>query len=186
MGLTNLAANFNYQAGGKVADPTSGVNQPVSFGSGPLPSRNMTFSYGTGANANAPAQVNANCWYCEEVTISATSYGNLTLYGSLTDAEGNTLNFKYVRYLFIGIQNANGTLSFYVGPQNQSNAWYGANSPWPGGTGATVYEQIWNTWEVSHPFAGYTVDHTTPKDVLGLYNPGSGSITLGVWIIGEE
>jgi hypothetical protein len=185
--LTNLTATFNFQGSGTVTDPVSGTKQPVGFGSGPLPSRNMTFNYGTGANANAPAQVNANAWYCEPVTIAATSFGNLTLYGSLTDAQGNTLNFKYIRYIFIGIVGANGTLSFYVGPQNQTHAWGGAaNMPWPGGVGATVYEQVWNTWELTHPFAGYTVDHTTPADVLGLYNPGAGSITLGVWIIGEQ
>lgn len=187
MSINSLSTSVQVAGGGKVQDNTSLVSQTANFGTGALPSKNLAFTYGTGANANAPAQINANCWYLNQRTVAATTADNLTLYGSLTDAEGATLNFKFIRYVLIIIVSPDGTKYLNIGPRGVSNAWGGAaNMPWPGGATSVVYDQCWWTWEICQPFAGYTVDHTTPADVLGIYNGSAESVTYAVWLIGEQ
>lgn len=187
MSLNTLNGQVQVIGSAKISDSVSLVSQTAGFGTGPLPSKTLNFTYGTGANANAPTQFNVNCWYLASRTVSATTADNLTLYGSLTDAEGNAINFKYIRYICIIISSPDGTKYLNVGPQGVTHAWGGAsNMPWPGGAGSTVYDQVWWYWEICHPFAGYTVDHTTPADVLGIDNGSAESVTYGIWIIGEQ
>ncbi len=189
MSLNALAVSEQVAGGGKVSDSNTLISQIVNYGSGVLPSGNITFGFGTGAGTVGTngASGNANAWYAAQRTVAATTADNLTLYGSLTDAEGATLNFKYIRRILIYIISPDGIKSLYVGPRGISSAWGGAaNMPWPGGATSVVYEQVWWKWDIVHPFAGWTVDHTTPADVLGIYNPGATSVTYAIWIIGEQ
>jgi len=55
--------------------------------------------------------------------------------------------------------------------------------PWSGGSGATVYEDVYTVGRWTNPFTGWTVTAGT-GDILGLYNPGATPITVHVLVIG--
>lgn len=191
--INALTLNETVGGGGTVKDTASLTQQTASYGSGALPSVSIAGSYSTAAasttavvTASAGATLTADAWYLAQRTVAATTYDNLTLYGSLTDAEGNTLNFKTVQRVLLVHANPTGSNPIQVGPQNQTNAWGGAaNTPWPGGVGATVYDEVYWKLDLVNPW-GWTVDHATPADVLGIYNPNAGSVTYAVWILGTQ
>lgn len=188
MSFNGLAIRETINVAGSLSDSVSGTSQTVQYGAGSLPSLTTIWEYGTGANASAPAVINADCWYLPDPeTISATSYWNVTLYNSVDDAEGNVLDFAHINRIDLIVNNPTGSNPVNIGPQNQTHAWGGAaNTPWPGGTGATVYDQTFWHYRNTHPFTGFAVDHTTPADVLPIYNPESSSVTVTLWLIGQE
>jgi hypothetical protein len=142
------------------------------FGGGALPVRRTQFSFGTG-------DFQGNAWYIDSRTVSATSNDNINL--SSLAYYGTTYSLTKLKYLYVCISEPNGTKSLRVGPQNVSNA---AQLAW-GGTGSTVYDTVHTGRDWEHPFAGWDVTATS-ADVLGIYNPGAGSVTYGIWIIGLD
>lgn len=158
--------------GGRVTDPATLQAQPASYGQGILPSSVFTLASGTGTGQ-------ASKWYLARRALAGTTFDLLDLAGGLTDYAGASLTFSAVKRCLVAVVSPDGTKKLRVGPQDQSNAWQG----WFGGTGATVYEEVFHTTDRKHPYAGWTVTGGS-ADVLAVYNPGATSVTYAIWIIG--
>ena len=183
MAVNSLNARETISVTGAIADTVTGGNQPCSWGAGPLPVLTTTWVFGTGANAAAPAQIYSDAWYMAQRTVSATTYDNLALYGSLLNFEGAAINFANVKRFDIVIPSPTSTTPVQVGPQNQTHAWGGTGTPWPGGTGATIYDECLWWLRNTNPW-GFTVT-SSPASVLSIYNPNAGSITYTIWALGD-
>lgn len=184
MALDTLSLRETVSASGILADSSTGNNQPAQYGVGPLPLVSTVWVFGTGTNTQAPAQIYSDNWYQAQRTVAPVTYDNLALYGSLTNFEG-TINFtKIKRVDCIVISPTATTTPLLIGPQNQSGAWGGSGTPWPGGTGATIYDDVHWWYRNVNPW-GWTVDHTTPHDVLPVYNANAGSVTYTIWLLGD-
>lgn len=169
----DIIAGLSLSGNGSVTDSANSATQPITIGSGVMPTLASEYTYGTGS-----AQVNA--FYAASRTLAATTFDLLNL-TTLPNALGTTFSLTRLKLLVISIDSPDGTKSLRVGPQNQSNA----AQLWFGGTGATVYETIFTGQKWEDPYAGYTVTATT-GDILPIYNPGGSSVTYGIWILGLD
>jgi hypothetical protein len=102
------------------------------------------------------------------------------LSGSLTDGLGNVISATKLKLLILSVSSPDGTKAIRVGPRGVSNTIQG---PW-GGTGATVYTDVTHWHVLYEPVAGWTVTAGT-GDILGLYNPGAGSVTYSILLAGK-
>lgn len=160
--------------GGRLYDTTTLSQIVATFGSGVLPSIDLSFQNGTGSGY-------ANQWYLARRTLAATTYDLLDLAGGLTQYDGSTITFTKIKRVLIALVSPDGTAKLRIGPQGQSNPFTG---PW-GGTGATVYREVIHKDDMTHPYAGWTVTAGT-GDILPIYNPTGSSIVYAIWIIGES
>lgn len=160
--------------GGRMIDEASNTQQTISPGVTPAPSGTFNLNYGTSSGQ-------ANQWYAGQRTVTATTADNLDLSGVLTNPVSGTVTLTAVKRVLIQIVSPDGTKSLRVGPQNVSNAWQG---PW-GGTGATVYETVYEEMDKKNQYSGWAVTAGT-GDILGIYNPGATSVTYFIWIIGVQ
>jgi hypothetical protein len=156
-----------------MADTSAGKGFSRKFGSQSIPATDISITYGTG---------NAQCnWmYYASRTVTATTADNLDLYGSLTDAFGTTINATYLKVLAVAISSPDGTKKLQVGPRGVANT----NQLAFGGTGATVYVEVYD-WQVVafNPYTGFAVTNAS-TDVVGIYNPGAGSVTYSILMAG--
>lgn len=183
MAIDTLNVREVVSASGQLADSGTGNNQPAAFGSGPLPSVSTVWVFGTGANASAPAQIYSDNWYQAKRTVAGSgTYDAVTLAGSLTNFEG-TVTFAKIKRFDIIIVSPTSTTPLLVGPQAQSNAWGGAGTPWPGGTGATIYNDCHWWLRNTNPW-GWTVT-ASPASVLPVFNNNAGSMTYSIWLLGD-
>jgi hypothetical protein len=182
MAINTLNARETISVSGQLADTSTGNNQPAAYGSGPLPLVSTVWVFGTGANAQAPAQIYSDNWYMAQRTVTTITYDNIPLYGSLTNFEG-TINFALIKRFDVIIPTPSATTPLLVGPQNQSHAWGGSATPWPGGTGATIYDDCHWWLRNTNPW-GWTVT-SSPASVLPVYNPNAGSMTYAIWLLGD-
>lgn len=156
--------------GGAYENSTTLVKQVL--GEALLPAVTLGLTYGTGAD-----QVNA--WYVALRTLGATTTESLDLRGGLTDPEGATVSFEYVKRVVISISSPDGTKSLIVGPQGVANA----AQLWHGGTGASNHETTYSFLWKERPITGWATTAGT-ADLLPIQNPGGASVTYGIWILG--
>lgn len=169
-----LSIGERVSGGGRIVDDAVNTQQTISPGVTPAPSQVFNLSFGT-------ASGQANQWYAAQRTVAATTADNLDLSGVLVNPVSGTVTLTAVKRVLVQIVSPNGTKSLRVGPQNVSNAWQG---PW-GGTGATVYETVYESFDIKNQFGGWAVTAGT-GDILGIYNPSLTSVTYFIWIIGVQ
>lgn len=167
-----MATSLQFSQGAKLtgtfSDTSSGTVQVFS---NVLPGLIPNYTNGTGS-------FQVNQVYCAQRALAATTFDLLDMAGSLTNL-GGTITFTKIKYLRVEIVSPDGTKVLRVGPQNQSN-------PVPlgwGGTGATVYREVYYAEEWNMPYAGFTVTAGT-GDILPIYNPGATSVTYAILIAG--
>lgn len=152
----------------------SALGQTITqrLGGAMLPTADTAFEWGTGSGQ-------ANALYVATRTVAATTADNLNL--TTLALGGTTFSLTKVKYVLVAISAPDGTKSLRVGPRGVSNA----AQLWAGGTASGNYETVFTYREWIHPFAGWDVTAST-ADILGIYNPGAGSVTYGVVIIGLD
>lgn len=153
-------------------DGTTLASIPRTFGAAGVPSLPVSLTFGTGSGQ-------ANWAYYASRTVATVTADNLDLSGSLTDGLGNTINATRLKLLVVAISSPDGTKTLRIGPRGVSNA---AQLNY-GGVAATDYVAI-TQWHVLYePVAGYTITAGT-ADILGLFNPGAGSVTYSILMAG--
>lgn len=153
-------------------DGTTGAVLRKKFGVLSVPELSVSLTYGATSGK-------ANWAYYASRTVTATTADNLDLSGSLTDGLGNTISATKLKLLAVAVSSPDGTKALRVGPRGVSNA---AQLNF-GGVASTDYQTV-TTWHVIYePVAGYTITAGT-GDVLGIYNPGAGSVTYSVLLAG--
>lgn len=160
------------QGGGSITDDATDVTQRFAFGGVVLPAVAVDLASGTGNNQ-------ANKVYLELRTLAATTTDSIDL-TSLTDFQGDALSFAKVKYVFVGIVDADGTKELRVGPQGAANAFDGF---W-GGTGATVYDRVWHSQEYKQLVGGVATGGT--DKVLAVHNPGGSSLDYALFVVGTD
>lgn len=117
---------------------------------------------------------------CQQRSVGAGLNDNLDLAGALTNDLGEAFVLTKVKLLLVSIAAPDGTKKLRVGPQGITNA-VQLNF---GGVTAACYKEITNfDLLVYEPVAGYTVTAGT-ADLLGINNPGAGSVTYNILIAG--
>lgn len=169
----NLQVTNTLQGGGSISDDVTDVSQRVGFGGAILPAVQLSLTYGTGAN-----QVNKQ--YLKKRTI-ANGVTDLIDLKALTDFQGAALDFAKIKYIFIGIITPDGTKELRVGPQNATNAFSGF---W-GGSGATVYDRVWDSKEYKAPVSGVITGPTTANRILAINNPSTAT-DYAIWVLGTD
>jgi hypothetical protein len=172
---SDLTLTMNLSGQGAVKG-TAGLGTPtenVVVGQGNFGAMQVGFSFGTGNNQ-------ANKWFAAQRTVGAGANDDLDLAGGLTNGIGEVLTFTKVKYLLIALVAPDGTRVLRVGPQGVANAFQGPH----GGVVAGNYVEVKNFSEyINEPITGYTVTAGT-GDVLRVNNPGGGSVTYNILIIG--
>lgn len=184
MAINTLQLRETIAVVGQIGDTTTGSQQSAQYGQAPLLNISTVWNFGTGTNTNAPAQIYADVWYLASRTLAGTTYDSLTLWNSLKDFEGNPINLTLVKRVQMTLAVPAGNNPLYIGPQNQTHAWGSANTPWPGGVGATVYDSVVWDWRTTNPW-GWAVA-SSPASVLPVYNPNATPQTYTIWIFGDE
>lgn len=146
----------------------------IATGSGNFDDIESEFTFGTGS----PSQ--ANMLWHDQRTVAATTSDDLDLAGSLTNAFGETITFTAVKLIIVSIDSPDGTKSLRVGPQNGTNPWQG---PF-GGTTAAIYLTVYEWLALCNSFSGYGTITAGSADTLRIYNPGAGSVTYNIVILG--
>ena len=128
--------------------------------------------------ANGTGAEQANMIWTDTRTISASSADDLDLYGGLTNAFGDVINFANVKGIFVFAAAAN-TNDVVIGNDGTAPINFGVTTNVinvkPGGM-FCLYDPALN---------GYTVTNTT-ADVLQIANGGSGtSVTYDIIVFGE-
>lgn len=172
MALNLLTITAEGKLRGIVRDGTSGGTIAKTFSANSIPALSVSLTYGTGSGQ-------ANWWYYASRTVATVTADNLDLSGSLTDGLGNTISATKLKLLVVAISSPDGTKSLRVGPRGVSNA---AQLNY-GGVASTDYIST-TTWHVLYePVAGFTITAST-GDILGIYNPGAGSVTYSILMAG--
>lgn len=172
MAFDSITTDVRIVGAYRIGDSSLGQTISQRVGGSVLPTAATSFTWGTGSGQ-------ANALYVASRTVTATTADNLNL-TSLSLA-GTTFSLTKVKYVLIAIDSPDGTKSLRVGPRGVSNA----AQLWAGGTGASNYETVHTYREWSEPVTGYSVTAST-ADILGIYNPGAGSVTYGIVIIGLD
>lgn len=164
-----------YGGGGRLVDNATLTQQAAIIGAtgGLIPALGLTLLNGTGSGQ-------ASNWYLAVRSVAGTTADNLDLAGGLTNGLGQVLTFTKVKYLLLAINSPDGAKKLDLGPKGASNPFIG---PWAGGSGATVYDEVYEVYENRNTFSGWTVTATT-GDILGIYNPGATTVTYTIFIIG--
>jgi hypothetical protein len=128
-------------------------------------------------NGTGSGQANQH-WHDERTVLTANN-DNLDLAGGLTSSFGATITFTKIKAIVIAIDTPASGKVLKVGPQNIA----AAAQLWFGGTGATVYETIYDALARWSLIDGWTVTATT-ADIFGIRNDSGVSITYRIWILG--
>lgn len=157
----------------RLSDSTNGVTVTQRLGTTSVPVATFSLEWGTGTNQ-------ANALYVSGLrSVAATTADNLNL--STLSMAGATFSLTKVKYVLVVISGPDGTKSLRVGPRGVSNA----AQLWAGGTAAGNYETVITDRAWKHPYAGWDVTATT-ADILGIYNPGAGSVSYCVVVAGLD
>lgn len=148
-----------------------------------------SFTIGTGFTKHAldltdgTGSGNANEVYVARNTITTGANLDLDLSGALTNPLGQTIVFTGIKVLLVQLAAASmdGTNKVRVGPAGVTNAWQG---PW-GGTGATVYHEVYEALYFATRYGAWAVTAGT-ADILRITNPGASSVTVDVLLIGTK
>lgn len=172
MAFDTLSTDVRLSGFYQIKDSALGQTITQRLGGTLLPTADTAFEWGTGTGQ-------ANAFYVATRTVTATTADNLNL--SSLSLGGTTFSLTKVKYVLIAISAPDGTKSLRVGPRGVSNA----AQLWAGGTASGNYETVYTYREWIEPYTGYAVTAST-ADILGIYNPGAGSVTYGVVIIGLD
>jgi hypothetical protein len=173
MAFNTLQAGVELSGYYRIADTGNGLSIVQRVGGTTIPVAATAFDFGTGTNE-------ANALYISGLrAVAATTADNLNL--STLSMGGQTLSLTKVKYVLVAISAPDGTKSLRVGPRGVSNA----AQLWAGGTAAGNYETVITDREWKNPYAGWDVTAST-ADILGIYNPGAGSVTYSVVVIGLD
>ena len=183
----NLSINYNLgNPGGSQVGVVSASNQGTAGNA----ITDFTLSYGTGTVLDGNGAVNVNSLYVNNFSLSATTTKSVNLNGGsdtdfVTGAALALTKVKYFLVAMLGLASSSsptpdGVQVLYVGPQGVANAF---SSPW-GGSGATVYEQVY--WSTQHrgPAAGWTVTPATAM-LFNVQNPGASALQTLIVIAGK-
>lgn len=168
-----VAGQFSLQALYRGAETLNPSARSALFGGGSIfPTLDRLLSNGTGS-------AQANALYVEQrPSLAAAANDDIDLAGGLATL-GTTLTFTVVKYVMTAIVSPTSVKRLRVGPGGVANAWQG---PW-GGTGATVYDEVWDWRDWSNPYSGWTVTAGT-GDILRINNPSAGAVSYVVLIVG--
>lgn len=171
---TNLTATLTFIGQGTLSSALdlSTPRDVVATGQGNFDALTTSLTFGTGSQQ-------AKEWWHDTRTILTGANDDLDLAGGLTNPFGTTITFTAIKALIIEIDAHDGTKSLRVGPQAVANAWQG----WQGGVAAGNYDTV-TEWLVHvASYSGWTVTAGT-GDILRINNPGAGSVTYHIWILG--
>ncbi len=134
--------------------------------------KRYTIANGTGADQD-------NMFWADTRTIAASGTDNLDLYGGLTNAFGDTINFTTIKGLFIFASSVN-TNNLIIG-----NGTAGIIN-WVGDLSDTLIVKPGGMMCLYDPTAGgYSVTSTT-ADILKIANSSSGTgVDYDIMVIGE-
>jgi hypothetical protein len=119
-----------------------------------------------------------NQWYFASHTLAATTGVNLDL-TALANALGSVA-FTKIRHMVVILSAPDGTKVIRVGPQNETNGWQG---PFPVVT-ANGWFEVRDALVLGSRYADGIGAVSGTNKILRLYNPGAGSVTVQVWLIG--
>jgi hypothetical protein len=171
--VAQLNVSLELRGGGTLTD-SSGINpatERANLGTGDFGEIKLDLASGTGDLA-------ANQWYLGQRTLAATTAENLDLQ-ALANKLGTAVLTK-VRGLLIRIVSPDGTKYLKVGPQNQSNGWQG---PFSVVTANGWVRVDWLCLLACGYGSGIGAVDATHK-VLRVDNPGAGSVTYDIWLLG--
>jgi len=158
------------------------TRRDINSGDGSMPNTYTVVTNGTGSQ-----QVNQE--WCGSRSILAGQNDDIDLYGSLTDDDGDAINFAKIKKIIVAITDPDGTKKLRVGPQAVSNPFVG---PWTGyaaiataGEGDEVYEDVYEFQSWINSFAGWTVTAGT-GDKLRINNPTASTITYTLYLEGVQ
>lgn len=160
----------------------SRVSEKFSIGSGDWDALLAAFATGDSDVPSSAGVGYANQWYVAERSILTTANDDLDLAGGLTNAMGQVVTFTKIKFLLIAIDSPDGVKKLRFGPQNVANAWAAGF----GALGATLYKDVFD-WEVlvNNKWAGVAVTAGS-ADVLRINNPGAGTVTYRLLVIGVQ
>lgn len=173
--MPSLNLSLSVKGGGTLSDE-SGINpatETASVGGGGFAPIQLDLTTGTG-------DLGANQWYLGQRTLAATTGENLDL-RSIANKLGSVVLAK-VRGILVRIVEPDGTKALRVGPQNQSNAWQG---PFAVADADGWLRVDWLLLLASGYADGLGVVDATHK-ILRVYNPGAGSVTYDLFLIGVQ
>lgn len=149
----------------------------LTIGSGGFDSiiASIALSSGTGSGA-------ANQMFHDERTLATTATDSLDLAGGLTNPLGATITFSKIKLMIVAIVSPDGTKALRIGPNNTANAWQG----WFGGTGANVYETVYDMVARWDFYGSWTSVTAGTGDLLIINNPSAGSVTYNILLVGTQ
>jgi hypothetical protein len=159
--MPTFVANTAYTISGTFSDTLLDHTTPTSrIGKNLL----QTYTSGTGSNQ-------ANQWWADRRTLAATSE-NLDLFGGLTDAFGNTINFVTVKE--IAILNRSTTAADFLLISGTALA---------GMASGNIVVWASGRWVLSAPLNGFTIVDAG-QDILTV-DAGASTITYDIFLIGR-
>lgn len=157
------------------ANDVAAIATSFSIGSNDWPEVTHEFEDGT-------ADGKANEIYLAQLTIAAGATTSIDLSGTTYDNPfGEDLALTAVRAIVVTVEEPSSSKVVRVGPQNVANA----AQLWFGGTGATCYEEVYNSVFRFRSTGGWTVTAGT-GDLLPINNPGASSVVVNVLVIGTK
>lgn len=171
-GADTITASFNTIHSGTHTKDVSGRATATAWqvGQNSFPSLSKSYTTGTGTN-----QVNKE--HVSTYSIGATTNQDLDLSGVLTDDQGNTLAFTYIKEILVIINDPDGTKALEIGPAGVSNAFLGPFAD--ASDKLTFLDHI----RLSNPYTGWAVTGGT-VDIMRLRNPSASALTATVVILG--
>jgi hypothetical protein len=160
--------------GGWKATGTNGVSASLRYGRGVQPSRDLTFTTGTGSN-----QINVIYRRAFEVLTTANLDIDLKGAAGELDVVNAALNFVKVRAVEILLITPPAVgVSVRVGPQGVTNGWIG---PWKDGA---AYDVVRRRFFMDNPVEGWAVGAS--NKILRIHNPGAATISGIIEIFGTN
>lgn len=172
-----LSASYSLSADYTLAkDPTIGsVSAQGAVGSDDFPEMTHDWEDGTGDGQ-------ANEVYSALLTIAASSTTSLDLSGAaIENPFEEAIAFTTIVAVFLAVVDPASTKRVRLGPQNVANA----AQLWFGGTGATVYQEIYDDFAMVRKTGGWTITAGT-GDLLPISNPDGVDVDVAILIIGRK
>lgn len=116
--------------------------------------------------------------YLANISVVAGAPLDLDLNGALVDDVGRTLSLTKLYFAVLALTTQDGTKSLQWGPQSVTNAaqlWFGA------ATGSSI---VYTAEQQQNKYGWPIVAGT--GDLLRIKNPGSGTVSGVVWLVGKQ
>lgn len=157
------------------------INPRVAIGAGDWATMITGFSTGSADTVSGNNGLGQKM-YADQLTLGAGATGTFNLTDGTLTVAGAAQVFTKVKLVLVQIVSPDGTKSLQVGALGNANAFQGPE----GGTGASNYTTM-NDWMlyINHKWAGYAIAGAGAGNILSIKNPGAGSVTYNILIIGR-